>query len=410
MKISTFFEPKFDALTNILMHRILICIAFKKHNSLLINLIFWNILTFNKIGLIGCFKFWKLILGYSNDKVSREEMNDFLISKLMMSSSRYLLGFMKISTGLGFFNIGSKFNHFYCNSLVINFENRETPYGHIRAIQGFLSLGDLNSAIALSQSDSEFLSNHTNRIFLNSVKAFLAACGISKFNRFSPSTNFDFFIKDRNIILLGPAELNMDFKIARIDDPIICRRVGIGADQFTHESPNFSNFKVAYSDNFYIENKKNMNSWIDSSGIDFLVINRAVKDEPRIRTARNFNNLFATGAANKMPLAIYDILLGNPRNIFCDGITFFVSKVAYATESLDYDPDGTRISQNGSGGSKFYVSVALAEHNIFINRSMTRNLSRNTKLVPSEVLSSILNLSEDEFACKLDSLYGEQKI
>ena len=111
-----------------------------------------------------------------------------------------------------------------------------------------------------------------------------------------------------------------------------------------------------------------------------------------------------------MPLAIYDILLGNPRNLFCDGITFFVSNVAYVVESLDYAHDGIRISQKGSGGSKFYVSVALAEHNIFINRLMTRNLSSNTKFVPSEVMSSILNLSEEDFARELDSLYGEQKI
>jgi hypothetical protein len=410
VNISSFVEQKLDALANIFLHKILICIAFKKRFSLLIYLFSWNFLTFNKIGLICCYKFWRNISGYSENKVSRAEMNMFLISKLITSNSRYLLGFMKISTGLGFFQIGSKFNQLFCESLVINFKNRETPYRYIRALQGFLSQGDLDSAAALSQSNSEFLTNHTNRKFFNSVTVFLDVCGISKFNRISSSTNFDFFINNRNIVLLGPAELNIDFKLVRIDDPIVCRRVGIGADQFTQESPNFSNFKVAYSDNFYIENKENLNSWIDSSGIDFLVINRTVENDPRIRTARNFNNLFASGAANKMPLAIYDILLGNPRNLFCDGITFYMSKVAYAVESLDYTADGIRISQNGSGGSKFYVSVALAEHNIFINRLMTRNLSRNSKFMPSEVLSSILNLSEDDFASELDSLYGEQKI
>jgi hypothetical protein len=82
-----------------------------------------------------------------------------------------------------------------------------------------------------------------------------------------------------------------------------------GADEFFENNNNFSNFKIAYTDLHFINNKIDLSSWIKSTDLDFVVVMEYMKETHILRMARSFNNLFASGAANKIPRLIFDILL-----------------------------------------------------------------------------------------------------
>ena len=103
-------DQVFDALNNILMHKILVGIAYKKLTTLLFYLVFWNALTFNKLHFLKFFQFWRLLRAYLSDSCERDELGAFFLGQFTINDSRFFLGMMKISTGLGFFEIGSKFN------------------------------------------------------------------------------------------------------------------------------------------------------------------------------------------------------------------------------------------------------------------------------------------------------------
>lgn len=398
-----------DALNNILMHKILVGIAYKKQTTLLFCLVFWNALTFNKLQFPKLFRFWRLLCAYLSDSCERDELGAFFHGQFTINDSRFFLGMMKISTGLGFFEIGSKFNIKHCQNLINDFEKRKTSHRYKNAIKGALSLGDIERVKLYTDGEKYAYFAEKDLVFFESVILFLQICSgrVQNFN--CSRSDFDDYLSNQNIILLGPAPLGEELKYLDIENPIVCRRVGLGADDFYEKNNNFSNFKIAYTDPYFIENKNELNSWIYSSGLDFIVSNQNIKDTQILRTARSFNNLFSSGAANKMPLAIYDILLGSPRKLYCDGITFFASEISYTSDNLDFDHNSVRINNRGSGGSDFYVSVSLAEHNVFTNRNLVKNLSKNPNLYFSSECRKILVCSETEYATQLDILYGGQR-
>ncbi len=398
-----------DALTNILIHKILIGIAHKKQMKLLVYLIFWNTLTFNKLRFLKLFRFWRLLSAYLSKSCERDKLSAFFLDQFARNDSRFLLGMMKISTGLGFFEIGSKFNIKHCRNLIYDFEKKKTLHRYKNAIRGALSLGDIER-IKLYTDRREYTDFAEKDLgFFASVILFLQVCSGSV-EIFEQSRNdFDDYLRNQNIILLGPAPLGEELKCMDIENPIVCRRVGLGADEFYEENNNFANFKIAYTELYFIENKNDLSSWIYSSGLDFVVVNQPIKNMQNLRMARSFNNLFPSGAANKMPLAIYDILLSSPSKLYCDGITFFASEISYSNNNLDFDRNYVRISNRGTGGSEFCNSVSMAGHNVFNNRALVKNLSQNPKLYFSSECRNILSLSEAEYANKLDILYGVQR-
>jgi hypothetical protein len=402
-------DQVFDALNNILMHKILVGIAYKKLTTLLFYLVFWNALTFNKLHFLKFFQFWRLLSAYLSDSCERDELGAFFLGQFTINDSRFFLGMMKISTGLGFFEIGSKFNIKHCQSLIYDFDKRKTSHRYKNAIKGALSLGDIERVKLYTDRQKYDYFAEKELVFFESVILFLHICSGSVQNFNCSRSDFDQYLSNRNIILLGPAPLGEELKYLDIENPIVCRRVGLGADYFYEKNNNFSNFKIAYTDPYFIENKNDLSSWIYSLGLDFIVSNQNIKDTQIFRTARGFNNLFSSGAANKMPLAIYDILLGGPSKLYCDGITFFASEISYTNESLDFHHNNIRINNRGSGGSDFYVSVSMAEHNVFTNRNLVKNLSKNPSIYFSSECKNILALSETEYATQLDILYGGQR-
>jgi hypothetical protein len=393
-----------DALNNILMHKILVGIAYKKQNRLFIYMVIWNALTINKFGFLKLFQFWRLIVSYLSDSSKRDELSAFFLRQFAIDNSRLFLGLMKISTGLGFFEIGSKFNVKHCQSLIYDFEKKKTLHSYKNAIRGIISLGDIERVKLYTDKQKYASFVKQDSVFFESVILFLQICNGSVKNFNCSRSHFDGYINGQNIILLGPAPQGEEFKFLDIKNPIVCRRVGLGADEFFENNNNFSNFKIAYTDLHFINNKIDLSSWIKSTDLDFVVVMEYMKETHILRMARSFNNLFASGAANKIPRLIFDILLGNPRMLYCDGVTFFASEIAYTPDNLDTLPNNVRIDSRGSGGSDFFVSVAMAEHNVFTNRTLVKNLFRNPNLIFSHECKKILLLTEPEYAAQLDVL------
>jgi hypothetical protein len=351
-------------------------------------------------------------MDYGNSKIERSEIENFFKSNCESNKTRVVLGLQKMATGLGFFQIGSKLNAKYCLILIKEGGKSKNFYRKSRAIKALISIGHLKDARVLLKSlEIVKLSNTKQTNFIRLVYVFLDLCESREINGSSDNSEFDDYIRNKNILLLGPAETKNKIFENKFKNYIVCRRVGIGSDEFDSSQNYRLRNKIAYCDNNYLRNKTGVVKWMNKERIAFLVNNHAVNSNQfGIRSGRNFNELFVSGSANKMQIAIYDLLLGSPKSIHCDGITFFATSVSYTAENLDINHDGNVIKQNGSDGAQFYTSVALAEHNVFVNRRMAINLCRNSKIRSSRVMTNILDLDDDGYAKILDKLYGLDKL
>jgi hypothetical protein len=407
-----YLTKKIDSLLNIFIHKILVCIAYKKYDSLKFYIIAWNILTFDSFGTRNSFRLVKLIIGYEKSLLERSKLEKIFNLHCESKNIRLILGLQKISTALGFFQIGSKFNTQYCELLIRAGIDSESIYKISRAIKALISIGRLGEARVLLKSIEKIDPDFTTYCdFIKSANIFLDLCESKDISEGSHKNSFDVFIKNEKILLLGPAQNKLKIFSKKYTNHVICRRVGIGADEFKYSYKGNIKRKIAYSDNNYLQNKLDIKKWMEKEEIAFLVNNQNTNlDEIDVRSARTFNELYVSGSANKMQIAIYDLLLGCPKSIYCDGITFFATSVSYSIENLDINHDGNKIMQNGSDGNRFYTSVALAEHNVFVNRQMAINLCGNSKVKTSKVMSDILQLSEEQYSKNLDDLYGLHQI
>lgn len=410
--MKVYFLYKKDSLNNILIHDIIKSLSQNQPKKIILPLLAWNFISSNTLGIRETVKFWILINSYISGTLEREGLENYFRAKFKIENCLYLLGLQKIAIGIGFFQVGAELNLFHCTKLIEEYAFQQNNYTFGNAIKGYVSLGYLTAASNLLNSRNlNFQLNKKNKFLINEAKIYISLCLNSDLKASHSFSRFDEYVKDKDIFLIGPADYKLEHDFVKVKNALVSRRIGVGADKFNDQYQEKFGLKIVYTDSFYLDMKEDLEKWIFEEQIEFLSITQSIEsNNESIRTARNFNALFSSGSANKMQVALYDLLLSEPNNVFCDGITFWASEVAYRNDSLDLNQKGQKINSNGATGTKFFVSLALAEHNIFVNRIMFKNLGMSNRVVLSRSVESVLSLSDLEFAKILDKLYGERKL
>jgi hypothetical protein len=88
----------------------------------------------------------------------------------------------------------------------------------------------------------------------------------------------------------------------------------------------------------------------------------------------------------------------------------FVSGNNYRADSLRRFDDVTRIDSTGSSGGEFDRCGTFASNSLFENRQLVKNLVNANKVTGDENFLDAIDMSEAEYATRLDSLYGSTRL
>jgi hypothetical protein len=117
------------------------------------------------------------------------------------------------------------------------------------------------------------------------------------------------------------------------------------------------------------------------------------------RIYKNVNNILLNGyGANLAQNIVYDTLFYNPKKIYLSGISFYLGRKVY---SKNYK---INIFNNKE------IGISLRIHDPFSNFLFLKNLFKRGLISASSETSKILNLSETNFALRLNKKYGHYKV
>jgi hypothetical protein len=129
-----------------------------------------------------------------------------------------------------------------------------------------------------------------------------------------------------------------------------------------------------------------------------------------LRIVDNRAWLFLTGHINIVPLATLDLVASGASGVYILASDFFASGNNYRVDSLRRFDNVTRIDSTGSYGGEFDRCGTFASHNLLENRQLVKNLVNANKVTGDEFFLDAIDMSEAEYATRLDSLYGSTRL
>jgi hypothetical protein len=158
-------------------------------------------------------------------------------------------------------------------------------------------------------------------------------------------------IRNSNVCVIGPAPIHCNADISEKFDGKVVRKIGVGANVFGSEDGFGGQVNLAYTDRFLASYLNAGGDIEDIDRFDTISLNQEFHPLPikgNFRIARTPNALFFSGAANKIPLMLYDLLIERPRTLKVIGVNFFASESVYSQSSREISFNGHRISQYGT--------------------------------------------------------------
>ena len=131
---------------------------------------------------------------------------------------------------------------------------------------------------------------------------------------------------------------------------------------------------------------------------------------PNLRLTNNLAWLMLSGHSNKAPVAIVDLIQHSRHRVFISGINFFAELNNYRQDAIREFSGSSRIDMVGSFGGTFDRCGAFASHNLFENRALVRNLWNSRAVYGDGPFSVAMDLSDLEYAQRLDQLYGRTRL
>lgn len=303
----------------------------------------------------------------------------------------------------------------------------ELEVGRLRGIRKSLGLaqlaiqtGDSNlAAKCQSQLSSNFLTPFAKSA--QTVAAYLALWLYGESGGYSglvdrPAKLFSWFVKDRNVHLIGPAVLRESDR-GRRPNSVIVRflrpngPVSLSGRNFELGVPN-----LAYANG----NTANFLSRLDEDAIEPLLaafsalvfktpaptVVRRNSDRP-IRTISADNELLLIyGSPNMAQIAILDILGFAPSRLYISGIDFYVGE--YREDERWFDHlRSKQVDIYNSGGEPFEVCGSISSHGAIENRNLLRNLLKTNRLDGDASFKESLLMTNEEYLRALETKLGK---
>lgn len=130
---------------------------------------------------------------------------------------------------------------------------------------------------------------------------------------------------------------------------------------------------------------------------------------PNSRRVETGSRLFLRGHPNVVPLICLDVLRVQGARVHVIGSDFFANSVAYREDSKRTVAPGPAENSAGSPGAQFDRSTLLASHNAFQNRALVKNLVNAGRVEGDATFRSVVDLSEEQYASRLDEIYGKSR-
>lgn len=217
-------------------------------------------------------------------------------------------------------------------------------------------------------------------------------------------------VQNNHVIIVGPAKISASTLI-RNNQELIARRLSDSRKEFDENYYGGLNHLPYVDEVFmkllsYNQNLNILNKYKIVSG-NFNVLGNYFQLD-NLRSANSPNRLFFNGAAFKIPMMIFDLLLGLPESISLYGASFYTDNQNYREDSVDFNGQNHLAVINdvvNSGFRKKLDFTFLASHGIQENFMFTKNLLHLFQNIGAET-KNILEMSLENYCLKLQNNYG----
>lgn len=222
-------------------------------------------------------------------------------------------------------------------------------------------------------------------------------------------------VEARNIVIYGPAPTSVCAEDLP-PDPLVARIAARGVMSWPSADACGGRADIAYLN-------RRATEWIstcdDRSMLEtFRFVNgftaiASRDDAPILRVSAKPRRLYLSGSTspNMVPVALFDVLLARPANVYVMGATFFTTSVAHRPESRPMDAQtGVRVTPKGSTGHYMAMCTDLAEQNATQNRALVRNLLLADVIDGDADVRRAVTGTDEDYLATLDAIYGRTRV
>lgn len=220
-------------------------------------------------------------------------------------------------------------------------------------------------------------------------------------------------VSDRDVIIYGPGVVSPEHR--NFDNSeLIARIAGPGSVQWTDTG----DLAQGRTDFVYLipESLRAIGDTVEKQKqalghYRFVCVKRSEAEGlDNARKVEAASRLFLRGHPNMVPLACIDLLRAPAARPYVVGSDFFASSTSYRQDSRRTTGDGTRQTPQGSNGNRFDRTTLFGSHNVFQNRKLVKNLVDAGRVKGDDDFLAVCALTDQQYANRLDFLYGRHKI
>lgn len=293
-----------------------------------------------------------------------------------------------------------------------------------RAILASIYVDDLQGAkLRLERLSKQRLLGSDKRAALREVAAFLDVCsgaavGITNAQPVTEFRDSQFYewASGKDVVFVGPGILT-PLAHGSTEDSVVARVAKEGVMKWAYTDPYQGRCNIAYLNSWTQQRLSSPKEFLKS--FDFTVFkmqcpfyiwqNNLPGNARYVPLCEGVNSLFMSGSAWMAPIAVFDLLLAPFNNVYVDGIDFFTSPTVLREGNREII-DGKVRDERGSLGREFERCESFAAHNPFINRWIMASMNESKRLKVSDSLFQLLSDSDENYATKLENLYGVTRL
>ena len=240
--------------------------------------------------------------------------------------------------------------------------------------------------------------------------------GISGVKAFDIEPQWEELLRDKAVIILGPAETSLTKKALR-KESLVARVIMQDVLSWDADSdPLGGQCDLAYASRETRNWLRETSAWdqLEQFQVTSLRVDEGAElgsETAALRRAHDPRKLMLGGSSpNMIPLMAWDIMRVPGVSLTMGGTTFFASQEAYTEGNRRFKhTSGRATDETGSTGELFERCPTFARHNVLENLTLLANWVKEGAISADKPMTRVVALSAEDYMAELDTLYGIER-
>jgi len=240
--------------------------------------------------------------------------------------------------------------------------------------------------------------------------------GISGVKASDIEPQWEELLRDKAVIILGPAETSLTKKALR-KESLVARVIMQDVLSWDADSdPLGGQCDLAYASRETRNWLRETSAWdqLEQFQVTSLRVDEGAElgsETAALRRAHDPRKLMLGGSSpNMIPLMAWDIMRVPGVSLTMGGTTFFASQEAYTEGNRRFKhTSGRATDETGSTGELFERCPTFARHNVLENLTLLANWVKEGAISADKPMTRVVALSAEDYMAELDTLYGIER-